>query len=85
LAALPLTAGAPLRNPRRRAADLGFVYLRPRNPDIEPWTILLHERYARWGEGVTVLFGDQHVEFAADRTAFDELWIATMKSADPGG
>ncbi len=71
-----------LRNPRRPQFDVGYVYLKPREPENAALMVIYERFDDQWSSGVAVGFVDGHSEFIAERARFDEL-LAAARSAAP--
>jgi prepilin-type processing-associated H-X9-DG protein len=64
-----------LQNPRLPGLEVGYVYIKPAQPPAksDPQQLILYEAHDEFGEGVSCVFVDGHVEFIADPNRFTAL------------
>ena len=66
-----------LKNPKHPEAAIGWTYVPPkqalsqlRSPKD---TVLIHESFTEWSDGVIVAFADGHAEFVRDQAKFQQM------------
>ena len=72
-----------LVNPQHPDVRPAYVYIKPSRPDPDPQSVVIYESHKEFGEGINVGFADGHVEWVAQKKAFDEMLARTAQDAAP--